>query len=433
MSTRLINKIGACLPLCLLGLLTTVGVGRAATIQASSVAYKDVSSAVALAKAGDTVVVPAGTATWTSPLTLSIGINLMGAGTNSTFITNAIPKVSPWGLGAEGTGLEMPPLIYVKLAADNPFRVSGFYFFCNWLDGGQGILVDQYTNTWRAGNDFIHGFRIDHCVFSRAYYRAVKIKGPVYGVVDHSYFIDCAKTVDTYRGDTTEWKRWTPPYYSMGTTNTTVIEDCTITYSAWMPVGVGAICSGGNGGHYVFRYNVVTNMTSGQERDGIDCHGNMNYLQNNATDSRGTMFFECYGNKFYMASDSYRSMNLRGGTCLVFSNSFFGAAFANRMVLDEEEAYSTDTFGTLRTTWPAQDQITNSYFWSNTLNGAATVNVGVWPVEAARIGVFIKEGRDYWTAAPSSFSSSAIKSYAPLIYPHPVVFSQDTLVKNVHF
>src|SRR5947207_2269780 len=57
----------------------------AASITARSPALADVSTAISAAKGGDTVVVPAGTASWTSVLTITKGITLLGA----TTITNA--------------------------------------------------------------------------------------------------------------------------------------------------------------------------------------------------------------------------------------------------------------------------------------------------------------------------------------------------------
>ena len=75
-------------------------------IQATSVEYADVSAAVNQAADGDTVEVPAGTATWSKQLTITKGITLAGktttrgAGTKSatasdqTIIINDAPKVT---------------------------------------------------------------------------------------------------------------------------------------------------------------------------------------------------------------------------------------------------------------------------------------------------------------------------------------------------
>src|SRR5438067_656596 len=58
---------------------------RAATINANSPSLSDVTTAVAAAVGGDTVIVPAGAASWTSVLTITKSITLQG----DTSVTNA--------------------------------------------------------------------------------------------------------------------------------------------------------------------------------------------------------------------------------------------------------------------------------------------------------------------------------------------------------
>src|SRR5579859_2642983 len=128
--------------------------GMAATNSAVSASLSDVQAAVNAASPGDTVLVPAGKSTWSSSLSISKQINLIGAGNNATFITNAI----------SGNGY----LFSVSLANGNSFRVSGFYFECNWTSGGGGFNVSARVYQ-PFGND-IYGFRIDHCTFANCYY-----------------------------------------------------------------------------------------------------------------------------------------------------------------------------------------------------------------------------------------------------------------------
>src|SRR5262245_23526008 len=72
-------------------LLSHFGQIEAATINAKSGSLVDVSSAVASAKDGDTVTVPAGTAIWTSTLNIAKNITLQGAGVASTIIIDDVP------------------------------------------------------------------------------------------------------------------------------------------------------------------------------------------------------------------------------------------------------------------------------------------------------------------------------------------------------
>src|SRR2546429_1772660 len=67
-----------------------VSAAAAATLNAASASYADVSAAVSAASSGDTVRVPAGSATWSSQLNISKGILLQGAGIGQTVITSNI-------------------------------------------------------------------------------------------------------------------------------------------------------------------------------------------------------------------------------------------------------------------------------------------------------------------------------------------------------
>jgi hypothetical protein len=77
---------------------------RAAIIPAINPSYAAVSAAVALAFDGDTVQIPAGTATWNNSLSVDRGITIQGAGATSTVITNAMP----------GTGSSSQPLFILS-------------------------------------------------------------------------------------------------------------------------------------------------------------------------------------------------------------------------------------------------------------------------------------------------------------------------------
>ena len=67
----------------------TISVTYADVIQAASPSYADVVAAISTANAGDTVLIPAGKATWTSQLVITKGIHLIGAGIGNTVITRS--------------------------------------------------------------------------------------------------------------------------------------------------------------------------------------------------------------------------------------------------------------------------------------------------------------------------------------------------------
>ena len=77
---------------------------HAVIIAARSVALADVSSAVASASDGDAVVVPAGSASLTSPLTITKAITLRGAGENATVILDDIAGLAACATKAASTG-----------------------------------------------------------------------------------------------------------------------------------------------------------------------------------------------------------------------------------------------------------------------------------------------------------------------------------------
>src|SRR5947207_3865365 len=76
--SRLIRLAGLA---ALVSAISPVAPLRGATINAASVAFSDVSAAVNSAVDGDTVVLPAGTASWTQTLYISKRISIIGATT----------------------------------------------------------------------------------------------------------------------------------------------------------------------------------------------------------------------------------------------------------------------------------------------------------------------------------------------------------------
>src|SRR6266567_1988086 len=98
----------------------------AAVVNAKSASFGDVSSMVATASDGDTVVIPAGTASWTSYLVITKGITLQGqtstdVGANTandqTIILDDVPR-------GDACALISAP----ALTASQSFRVTGITF-----------------------------------------------------------------------------------------------------------------------------------------------------------------------------------------------------------------------------------------------------------------------------------------------------------------
>jgi len=64
---------------------------RTETLCVASTSFKDYSAAISYAEFGDTVLGPAGSEAWNSPLTITQGIILMGDGADSTISTCSGP------------------------------------------------------------------------------------------------------------------------------------------------------------------------------------------------------------------------------------------------------------------------------------------------------------------------------------------------------
>src|SRR5712664_3274198 len=174
---------------------------RAAIWNAASVSQSDVSAA-----AGDTVQIPAGTATWSGSVTVNKAITVAGAGTNSTQIS--------------GGGFVLKP------GVDKLTRLTGIHFYQS--DWSPQYIVNCVGNCKQ--------FRIDHCKFSRGFHvlnfnpnGGTGATGPAFGVVDHNTFYNpnvAVFVVDVENGDGQTWgsQAWARPL-TPGTTNSVVIED----------------------------------------------------------------------------------------------------------------------------------------------------------------------------------------------------------------
>lgn len=362
----------------------------AATINAASASYSDVALAVSSANSGDTIVVPAGTATWDTRLDITKGITLQGAGIDKTVLINA--------LNPADYGKYYPSFINYSPASpelNELFRVTGFTFDGN--DNGCGIVIGNGSTT-----TYISNVRIDHNKFidirNPTYtMRAVRFSGLTYGLVDNNQFMDCRKCVDVYGQ---HWFSWNfPPV--LGSDRYVVIEDNTISY----PRGTeGPPTDAGHGGRYTFRYNTIY---ASNDYDLLDAHGNQEPVTEEYSPygSRGTVTVEVYENRVYTTKTTgHRLISLRGGTCLVYNNTITGTAPFASITMTEEDCWRFKYV----TEYPGYDKVKDTYIWGNTNNG-----ITITPALGNELDAdFIQEGRDYWTHAPTG--------YTPLQYPHPL-------------
>lgn len=261
-------------------------------LNANSCNTSDVQRAVNQAKSGDTVVIPAGTCTWETSLTVSTPIYLSGAAEGTTVIVDNLDR----------SRCTDRPAIFMNVSANLPWRLTNLTVQGSSPDTGScSESVKVLTNS--------HAFRIDHITFSNMQTTGIKIDGDAWGVIDHSTFNGNHRRGvlihHTTWGQVGAWgdNSWAQPD-TMGTDQAVFVEDSTfnITHAS----GAGSVACE-NGGRCVARYNTMPHLGT---------HG---------TDSnqrqRSVRQFEVYDNVITDSGSMVgQAMQLRGGTALFFNN-----------------------------------------------------------------------------------------------------------------
>jgi hypothetical protein len=284
------------------------GAAQATNRYAASPSFADVTTAIGSALDGDTVIVPAGTADWTTAtLTITKGITLQGQTTISgdhttsmtandqTVIQDDVPR-SPFP--------KVGQIIVFNTTAGQTVRLTGFTFKGGTApEGYSGSIVLAGTS---------HTVRVDHCHFLNLVgNHTIQTYGWVYGVLDHNIFdTNSAATAyvqhDAYGGGTVGDKAWVDgPQF--GTANFLFFEDNFFNNTTAVST-IGAL-DGIGGSRWVVRYNKFHNCFAGG-------HGT-------ETVSRGTRAEEQYNNNFNW---SYAAIggSLRSGTMLSHDNTWTG-------------------------------------------------------------------------------------------------------------
>ncbi len=365
------------------------------TILATSCSQTDVQAAIDAAADGDTVLVPRGTATWTTPAvrTPSVrivdkSVTLQGAGVDRTVIVDGTGKLSS----------EEP--LSARSTADLPVRVSGFTFKDMPRRSSAEPALSISGTRWR----------IDHCKFDATGTKGRGIWGGTQGLIDNCIFVNCTQGVAVMGDGDASWDR----PLSLGTAEAVYIEDCLFEYTEW---GDGAI-DAYDGARYVLRHNRLVGISIGHH--GLD-----------SGPYRSTFSFEIYNNQMdgrHMPSQG-RAMHFRGGTGVVFGNTLVN--YKSGIGLSSYRSF--DRFNNKGGRWglcdgtnpldgnedasgyPCRDQIGRStgqsleplYVWANDFDG------GPMPIGVNDGGKgHITEGRDYFRGPPRP-------GYKPYAYPHP--------------
>ena len=398
--------------LALICISLSAGTLWAATITATSCSRNDVETAVNSAANGDTVLIPSGTCTWTTNLTIGNKyLTLQGAGAGPTIIRDGVSKdVYP----------NIPQVLVWETIDGGLSRLTGITF-------QGGTITDVYNKGIVVIGGASRQFRVDHCKFIPTQTAGLFVWGDLWGVIDHNVFdLSAHHGYAIYiHGGTYGDAAWAEGS-TLGTVRNVFVENNLFTQDqslGWQYYGV----DGWNGSRVVYRYNQF----------------NATNLNNHGTESggrwRSQRQFEIYNNTWtwnMMGNDFPSLIGLRGGTGVIYNNS---ATISNGTVnhfvdfqyyrasnsyfpwgqcpsiwdlsadrcLDQTgvgqgNRLSGDT--PTRAEWP--NQIADpAYDWNNLINGVVSNAF-------SNVPSVVRENRDF-------FHQTKL-GYTPYTYPHPL-------------
>jgi hypothetical protein len=366
---------------------TTTATPGVCTATTDNCSHEAVQRLIYAASVGDTVCVNADNCTWDSTVLINKAITLQGS-----------------GMGASGTkitssGVMWDGLLLLEGFTDNEtlVRITGFQFDLATLAGGRGIYVN-------AGR--IKKLRIDHNTFHHGYYQIET--GGAYGVIDNNLFYNGGAWLILNGGSRAHadasWVDMTP-----GTANAIFVEDNKFILDAnWLNPGVGNGdgVDGSQGGKIVFRHNEFDsdNWTTNKDQStaySVGFHGsaaagcaNGYWQQTGNTDCRRSpSIIEVYENSYHGQRIDWM-ITLRGGSGLIYNNTHLTTDYPNARISLREEEYYEPQWSPLRTAWPAEDQIHNTFIWGNSINGSLQTTSNIVADS------YIVQDRDYYLHAP---------------------------------
>ena len=304
---------------------------KTATIEATSVKLADVQAAITQAAGGDTVNIPAGTASWTKRLTITKGITLKGQ-TTVNGAGRASPTVNDLTVVQDDVPSEVQNQsggIYVLLkTASQAARITGISFTHGTRDTtGTEHWYIHFDCSDTQPNKLV---RLDHChLYGLRMGELIGITGWIYGLADNN-FIETAYTsagknkgarsffgtMAGYRGPTLLRYRWQKggaggegngawaDFGWFGTDKFFFVETNTI---------FGSATDGDHGWRCVWRHNYFRNVT-------IADHGT------EGGKARGRRAYEIYDNIFDWTIAHGSPFSQRSGNSLIHDNTFTGTA-----------------------------------------------------------------------------------------------------------
>lgn len=335
------------------------------------------------ASAGDTIVFPTnGNGTWSTELAVRKPVTIDGAGstlTASGTMYNGFFHI---------TGFTSSELV----------RITGFTFQMNNFTPRYGIKTSSVA---------LDNLRIDHNTF---HFGATQLEvAGVKGVVDNNYFYN-GNTDIYYTAGTSAQAHASWDSMAAGTADALFIENNYFIVNANHP---GPAHNNNidtyNGGKLVIRYNEFDSDANRLDTTAwtIQTHGNAagglpptkGYWESGDGARRGQSVVEIYENNMHGKRIDFLC-TIRGSANLIYNNTHSdNTGGTARIYMYEEEYYETSNWSPSRTSWPAEDQVHNTFIWGNTFDGGvaqSSANIVVIPDADAGL----KENRDYFLHEP---------------------------------
>lgn len=285
---------------------------HAANVNAASCSSSDVQTAVNSASTGDTVVIPSGNCTWTSPVTIaSKGIVVQGQTTcTGTPVSSCVDSTNI----TDNTSGDNPAFDIAGLDANHFVQLTGVTITT------QAVIADGVIQIYGAGNNNFTGtvsFRVDHVHMKDPTTggRGISVFG-VYGLIDH-YLVDVTdvsgsdQSISLYGssiGADGGFTPWMSPL-SLGTANAVYVEDSTFNYANQNEDSIDAY----TGARLVIRHNQFNNISQG-------FHGT------DSGNNRSVFSYEIYNNTYTNNSTTtLRAAGMRGGTGVIYNNTYGGS------------------------------------------------------------------------------------------------------------
>lgn len=350
------------------------GTKTGTTYNCTTITPAAITDTIAAATAGDTILFPAsGSATWTSGVTVNKALTINGNG--STLTIGASFSTGVFNFTASTTSLVKVVGFTINLGS---YSTPAFY-----LNGDMTQLA--------IGNNSIT---------AGASYHTYQAGGRAYGVIYNNTFKNSKITFDLTGNNNTSWAETITA--GSGNSDTLYIEGNSFIRDNSLACAdnLQNHLESSQGARYVARYNTFDGTAwCGGTYNHIDPHIMPHGDNPNDGTTRGSPILEYYNNYSTTVRAYYWVM--RGGSIVAHDNIIKGSYLPdgnNIFGLREEDCESGYKNWS---TWPAKDQIFNSFFWNNYTNDAKTQTAVpfLWPGTSSSVVVVNK---DYFLHAPQS-------------------------------